>query len=170
KELVLGVRERDIPAGARLFEARTRSHKIPVRGQKDFIPTGWDQQRDRLQQSLDEHWNLVSEERVERLGNLVKAVWISSDMIVELQSPAGKFWQTMGFSAHGKQCLHPEEALYLMEFVSAWAQHLFYQDLPLSIQEGYERFLYSKTMSIQHYQVFGHLKRLGYVVNRFDPR
>uniref|UniRef100_A0A8C8MBL1 tRNA-splicing endonuclease subunit Sen54 N-terminal domain-containing protein n=1 Tax=Oncorhynchus tshawytscha TaxID=74940 RepID=A0A8C8MBL1_ONCTS len=149
-----------------LFEARTRSHKIPVRGQKDFIPTGWDQQRDRLQQSLDEHWNLVSEERVERLGNLVKAVWISSDMIVELQSPAGKFWQTMGFSAHGKQCLHPEEALYLMEFGNL---QVFYQDLPLSIQEGYERFLYSKTMSIQHYQVFGHLKRLGYVVNRFDP-
>lgn len=50
-----------------LFETRTRSHKIPVRGQKDFIPTGSDQQRDRLQQSLDEHWNLVSEERVERL-------------------------------------------------------------------------------------------------------
>ncbi|KAK6311946.1 hypothetical protein J4Q44_G00176100 [Coregonus suidteri] len=149
-----------------LFEARTRSHKIPVRGQKDFIPTGSDRQRDRLQQSLDEHWNLVSEDRVERLGNLVKAVWIPSDRIVELQSPAGKFWQTMGFSAHGKQCLHPEEALYLMECGNL---QVFYQDLPLSIQEGYERFLYSKTMSIQHYQVFGHLKRLGYVVNRFDP-
>ncbi|XP_064843849.1 tRNA-splicing endonuclease subunit Sen54 isoform X1 [Oncorhynchus masou masou] len=149
-----------------LFEARTRSHKIPVRGQKDFIPTGSDQQKDRLQQSLDEHWNLVSEERVERLGNLVKAVWIPSDMVVELQSPAGKFWQTMGFSAHGKQCLHPEEALYLMECGNL---QVFYQDLPLSIQEGYERFLYSKTMSVQHYQVFGHLKRLGYVVNRFDP-
>uniref|UniRef100_A0A8C7NUV6 TSEN54 tRNA splicing endonuclease subunit n=1 Tax=Oncorhynchus mykiss TaxID=8022 RepID=A0A8C7NUV6_ONCMY len=72
----------------------------------------------------------------------------------------------MGFSDHGKQCLHPEEALYLMECGNL---QLFYQDLPLSIQEGYERFLYSKTMSIQHYQVFGHLKRLGYVVNRFDP-
>uniref|UniRef100_A0A8C7GMC4 tRNA-splicing endonuclease subunit Sen54 N-terminal domain-containing protein n=1 Tax=Oncorhynchus kisutch TaxID=8019 RepID=A0A8C7GMC4_ONCKI len=99
-------------------------------------------------------------------GNLVKAVWIPSDMIVELQSPAGKFWQTMGFSAHGKQCLHPEEVLYLMECGNL---QVFYQDLPLSIHEVYERFLYSKTMSVQHYQVFGHLKRLGYVVNRFDP-
>lgn len=32
--------------------------------------------------------------------------------------PQGKFWQTMGFSANGKQCLLPEEALYLMECVS----------------------------------------------------
>lgn len=30
----------------------------------------------------------------------------------------GKFWQTMGFSANGKQLLQPEEALYLMECVS----------------------------------------------------
>ncbi|KAL0993368.1 hypothetical protein UPYG_G00106840 [Umbra pygmaea] len=149
-----------------LFKARTRSHKIPGRGQKDFIPSGSNEQEARLQQNLEEHWSLVLEERVERLGNLVKAVWIPSDRIVELQSPAGKFWQTMGFSVHGKQCLHPEEALYLMECGNL---QVFYQDLPLSIQEGYERFLNSKTMSIQHYQVFGHLKRLGYVVNRFDP-
>ncbi|KAM4597985.1 tRNA-splicing endonuclease subunit Sen54 isoform 2-T2 [Polymixia lowei] len=145
-----------------LFASRSRSHKIPVRGQKDFFPNDSEQQRQHLQQSLDEHWSLVSEERVERLGNLVKALWVPCDQIVELESPAGKFWQTMGFSANGKQYLHPEEALYLMECV-------FYRDLPLSIQEGYERLLSSKTMTLQQYQVFGHLKRLGYVVNRFDP-
>ncbi|KAM6957503.1 tRNA-splicing endonuclease subunit Sen54 [Aplochiton taeniatus] len=108
----------------------------------------------------------MSEERVERLGNLVKAVWIPTDRVVELQSPAGKFWQTMGFSSQGKQCLNPEEALYLMECGNL---QIFYRDLPLSIQEAYERFLSSKTVSLQQYQVFGHLKRLGYVVNRFDP-
>ncbi|KAM3598398.1 uncharacterized protein V6R79_017448 [Siganus canaliculatus] len=46
---------------------------------------------------------------------------------------------------------------------------VFYQDLPLSIQDGYENFLSSSTTSLQQYQVFGHLKRLGYVVHRFDP-
>lgn len=30
----------------------------------------------------------------------------------------GKFWHTMGFSERGKQCLLPEEALYLLECVS----------------------------------------------------
>ncbi|XP_069021606.1 tRNA-splicing endonuclease subunit Sen54 [Embiotoca jacksoni] len=149
-----------------LFAARSRSHKIPVRGQKDFFPDGSKEQRRRLEQSLNEHWSLVSEERVERLGSLVKATWIQSEQIVELESPAGKFWQTMGFSANGKQCLLPEEALYLMESGNL---QVFHEELPLSIQDGYERFLSSGTVSLQQYQVFGHLKRLGYVVHRFDP-
>ncbi|GAA6222102.1 tRNA-splicing endonuclease subunit Sen54 [Lates japonicus] len=156
----------EILSPSELFAARSRSHKIPVRGQKDFFPSDSDEQRRRLEQSLDEHWSLISEERVERLGNIVKATWIPSDQIVELQSPAGKFWQTMGFSADGKQYLLPEEALYLMECGNV---QVFYKDLPLSIQDGYERFLSSDTVSLQQYQVFGHLKRLGYVVHRFDP-
>ncbi|XP_059891865.1 tRNA-splicing endonuclease subunit Sen54 isoform X1 [Gadus macrocephalus] len=147
-----------------LFAARSRSRKLPVRGQKDFYPSGCTQQKQRLQNSLDEHWELVSEERVERLGNLVRGIWNPSDQIVELQSPAGKFWQTMGFSADGKQCLQPEEALYLMECGNL---QVFHRDLPLSIQEGYETFLSSSQLSLQQYQVFGHLKRLGYVVSRF---
>lgn len=115
---------------------------------------------------MEEHWSLISEERVERLGNLVKASWIPSDQIVELQAPAGKFWQTMGFSAEGKQYLLPEEALYLMECGNLL---VFHQGLPLSIQDGYEMFLSSACVSLQQYQVFGHLKRLGYVVHRFNP-
>ncbi|XP_044187013.1 tRNA-splicing endonuclease subunit Sen54 [Thunnus albacares] len=156
----------EILSPSELFAARARSHKIPVRGQKDFFPNDSDEQRERLEQSLNEHWSLISEERVERLGSLVKATWVPSDQIVELQSPAGKFWQTMGFSDNGKQYLLPEEALYLMECGNL---QVFYQDLPLSIQDGYERFLSSNTVSLQQYQVFGHLKRLGYVVHRFDP-
>ncbi|KAM7371492.1 hypothetical protein PAMP_008729 [Pampus punctatissimus] len=72
----------------------------------------------------------------------------------------------MGFSENSKQYLLPEEALYLMECGNV---QVFYQDLPLSIQDGYERFLSSNTVSLQQYQVFGHLKRLGYVVHRFNP-
>ncbi|XP_068581857.1 tRNA-splicing endonuclease subunit Sen54 [Cebidichthys violaceus] len=156
----------EILTPSELFAARSRSHKIPVRGQKDFFPDDSDEQRRRLEQSLNEHWSLVSEERVEKLGNLVKATWIPSEQIVELQSPAGKFWQTMGFSSTGKQFLLPEEALYLMECGNL---QVFHQDLPLSIQDGYEKFLSSSTVSLLQYQVFGHLKRLGYVVHRFDP-
>lgn len=156
----------EILSPSELFAARSRSHKIPVRGQKDFYPNDSEEQRKRLEQSLEEHWSLISEERVERLGNLVKATWVPDEKIVELQSPAGKFWQTMGFSANGKQYLLPEEALYLMECGNLL---VFYRDLPLSIQDGYENFLSSSTVSLLQYQVFAHLKRLGYVVHRFDP-
>ncbi|MBE7326212.1 hypothetical protein IEQ44_16405, partial [Nocardioides sp. Y6] len=81
---------------------------------------------------------------VERHGNLVKARWLPRERIVELQSPAGRFWQTMGFSANGKQYLLPEEALYLMECGSL---QVFHHDLPLSIQEGYESFLSAETLT-----------------------
>ncbi|XP_053095033.1 tRNA-splicing endonuclease subunit Sen54 isoform X3 [Pangasianodon hypophthalmus] len=150
-----------------LFQRRSQNHKIPVRGQKEFLPNDSVQQIACLQKTLDEHWMLVTEERVERVGNLVNADWIPEEKLVKLQSPAGKFWQTMGFSDQGKQCLFPEEALYLME------------------SEGYESFLSDETVTLLQYQtigsggslvplklwsVFGHLKRLGYVVNRFDTR
>lgn len=149
-----------------LFAARNRSHKIPVRGQKDFIPDGSEEQRQRLEHALDEHWSLVSEERVERLGSLVKGVWIPEERVIELQTPAGKFWQTMGFSANGKQYLLPEEALFLMECGNV---QVFFQGLPFSIQDGYENFLSANSITFKQYLVYGHLKRLGYVVLRFDP-
>uniref|UniRef100_A0A3Q2CJD0 tRNA splicing endonuclease subunit 54 n=1 Tax=Cyprinodon variegatus TaxID=28743 RepID=A0A3Q2CJD0_CYPVA len=96
-----------------------------------------------------------------KIGELLRLSWRTKT------SQRGKFWQTMGFSAEGKQYLLPEEALYLMECGSLL---VFNQDLPLSIQDGYEMFLSADAVSLQQYQVFGHLKRLGYVVHRFDLR
>ncbi|XP_072339144.1 tRNA-splicing endonuclease subunit Sen54 isoform X5 [Scyliorhinus torazame] len=119
-----------------LFAARSRDHKIPQRthGQKDFIPDHSEEQTERLRVCREEQWQLLSEERVERLGSLVKAEWKPQESIVELKSNAGKFWHTMGHVENGKQLLYPEEALYLLECV------------------------------------YSHLKRLGYVIMRFDPR
>uniref|UniRef100_A0A670Y105 tRNA splicing endonuclease subunit 54 n=1 Tax=Pseudonaja textilis TaxID=8673 RepID=A0A670Y105_PSETE len=136
----------------KLLAARTRDHKIPQRslGQKDFIPDGAEEQETKLHQCRKEHWELLEEERVVRLGNLVKAEWKPQEGIVELKSPAGKFWHTMGFTQHGKQCLLPEEALYLLECGSL---QLFYKDLPLSVQEAYEELLSPKSVSLLKYQV-----------------
>ncbi|KAJ7427471.1 tRNA-splicing endonuclease subunit Sen54 [Willisornis vidua] len=136
-------------------------------GQKDFLPDGSARQAERLRRCCEEQWRVLLEERVKRPGNLVKAEWKPGQGIVELLSPAGKFWHTMGFSERGKQCLLPEEALYLLECGSV---QLFYRDLPLSIQEAYETLLCQEEMSLSHYQVFSHLKQLGYIVLRFDPR
>ncbi|XP_060748618.1 tRNA-splicing endonuclease subunit Sen54 isoform X3 [Tachysurus vachellii] len=157
----------ELLSSSELFQSRSQSHKIPVRGQKEFLPNKSEQQKACLQKTLDEHWVLVKEERVERVGNLVNAEWIPEEKLVKLKSPAGKFWQTMGYSDQGKQCLFPEEALYLMECGNV---QVFYHDLPISIQEGYESFLSAETVTFIQYQVFGHLKRLGYVVKRFDTR
>uniref|UniRef100_A0A7P0Z4H0 tRNA splicing endonuclease subunit 54 n=1 Tax=Homo sapiens TaxID=9606 RepID=A0A7P0Z4H0_HUMAN len=163
----------EVPAGRvlsarELFAARSRSQKLPQRshGPKDFLPDGSAAQAERLRRCREELWQLLAEQRVERLGSLVAAEWRPEEGFVELKSPAGKFWQTMGFSEQGRQRLHPEEALYLLECGSI---HLFHQDLPLSIQEAYQLLLTDHTVTFLQYQVFSHLKRLGYVVRRFQP-
>ncbi|KAM6162876.1 tRNA-splicing endonuclease subunit Sen54 [Rhynchocyon petersi] len=163
----------EVPAGrvlsARdLFAARARPQKLPQRshGPKDFLPDGSEAQAERLRLCREELWQLLAEERVERLGSLVAAEWKPEGGFVELKSPAGKFWQTMGFSEQGRQRLHPEEALYLLECGSI---QLFHEDLPLSVQEAYQLLLTEDTVTFLQYQVFSHLKRLGYVVRRFQP-
>ncbi|XP_064423630.1 tRNA-splicing endonuclease subunit Sen54 isoform X2 [Latimeria chalumnae] len=161
------VRAGRVLSPAELFAARSREQKLPQRshGQKDFIPDNSEKQAEKLHVCREEQWQLLSEERVERLSSLVKAEWKPRDRVVELKSPAGKFWHTMGHVSKGKQLLHPEEALYLLECGSV---QIFYRDLPLSVQEAFERLLSPKTISLQQYQVYGHLKRLGYVVTRFE--
>nr|XP_012634265.1 tRNA-splicing endonuclease subunit Sen54 isoform X2 [Microcebus murinus] len=163
----------EVPAGRvlsarELLAARSRPQKLPQRshGPKDFLPDGSAAQAERLRLCREELWQLLAEERVERLGSLVAAEWRPEEGSVELKSPAGKFWQTMGFSEQGRQRLHPEEALYLLECGSI---QLFHQDLPLSIQEAYQLLLTEDTVTLLQYQVFSHLKRLGYVVRRFQP-
>ncbi|XP_027968671.1 tRNA-splicing endonuclease subunit Sen54 isoform X1 [Eumetopias jubatus] len=146
----------EVPAGRvlcarELFAARSRSQKLPQRshGPKDFLPDGSAAQAERLRVCREELWQLLAEERVERLGSLVAAEWRPEAGFVELKSPAGKFWQTMGFSEQGRQRLHPEEALYLLECGSI---QLFHQDLPLSIQEAYQLLLTEDTMTFLQYQ------------------
>ncbi|XP_006103494.1 tRNA-splicing endonuclease subunit Sen54 [Myotis lucifugus] len=157
----------EVPAGPvlsarELLAARARPQKLPQR----FLPDGSAAQAERLRLCRAELWQLLAEERVERLGSLVAAEWRPEEGFVELKTPAGKFWQTMGFSEQGRQRLHPEEALYLLECGSI---QLFHEDLPLSIQEAYQLLLTEGTVTFLQYQVFSHLKRLGYVVRRFQP-
>ncbi|KAG9464748.1 hypothetical protein GDO78_019449 [Eleutherodactylus coqui] len=153
---------------AELFAVRSREQSLPQRthGQKDFLPDGSQIQNEKLQICRAERRELLAEEHVERLGSLGAGVWKPEEELVELTLPAGKFWQTMGFTEEGRQCLLPEEAVYLLE---CGTLQLFYRDLPLSVQEAYENLLSRGPVNLLHYQVYGHLKRLGYIVTRFDP-
>ncbi|XP_075701501.1 tRNA-splicing endonuclease subunit Sen54 isoform X2 [Rhinoderma darwinii] len=137
-----------------LFSVRSREQSLPQRshGQKDFLSDGSQIQKEKLRICRTEQWELLAEERVERLGSLGSGVWKPEEELVELTLPAGKFWQTMGFTEGGKQCLLPEEAVYLLEC------------------EAYEELLSRGPVSLLHYQVYCHLKRLGYIVTRFDSR
>ncbi|XP_014442163.1 tRNA-splicing endonuclease subunit Sen54 [Tupaia chinensis] len=165
------VPERRGSVGAReLLAARSRTQKLPQRshGPKDFLPDGSETQAERLRLCRPPPLPGTETDPSPLLarGSLVAAEWRAEEGFVELKTPAGKFWQTMGFSQRGRQRLHPEEALYLLECGSL---QLFHQDLPLSIQEAYQLLLTEDTVTFLQYQVFSHLKRLGYVVRRFQP-
>ncbi|XP_068269171.1 tRNA-splicing endonuclease subunit Sen54 isoform X2 [Nyctibius grandis] len=132
------------PGGSRRPSAAARGRKARQRphGQKDFIPDGSAEQAEKLRLCREQQWQLLSEQRVERLGSLVKAEWKPGQGIVELKSPAGKFWHTMGFTERGKQCLLPEEALYLLECVFSHLKQLGYIVLrfdPSTVPSPYER-------------------------------
>lgn len=50
-----------------LFQACSQSYRIPMKGEKYFLPNDTEQQRVCLQKTFDEHWLLVAEERIERM-------------------------------------------------------------------------------------------------------
>ncbi|XP_055580648.1 tRNA-splicing endonuclease subunit Sen54 isoform X2 [Falco cherrug] len=112
------------PSAAELLAGRGAPQRAS--GPKDFLPDGSAEQAEKLRRCREEQWQLLSEERVGRRRSLVKAEWKPGQGIVELQSPAGKFWHTMGFTERGKQCLLPEEALYLLECVFSHLKQLGY--------------------------------------------
>lgn len=58
-----------LPSASELRAARSRSQKLPQRshGPKDFLPDGSEAQAERLRRCRQELWQLLAEERVERL-------------------------------------------------------------------------------------------------------
>ncbi|KAK3090756.1 hypothetical protein FSP39_014356 [Pinctada imbricata] len=154
-------------AGELIKHSQRANKSLPQRGgHKDFSPDdGWLQAK-RLEKFLEERNECLSEERVERLGSLVQGEWVPEKQLVELHKEMGKFWAQMGFVDEKRMWLYPEEALYLMEsnILEVW-----YRGLPVSIQQAYVAFL-NTDMSDDEYQVYAHLRRLGYVVIRHQGK
>jgi len=148
-----------------LFKYRLkRDNTVPTKGgQKEFEPDGSWMQNKAMEAFLQERTAVLSEPRVEKLKSLVHGVWDEDKKLVNVDKP-GKFWAHMGFTDKRRNWLYPEEALFLMEVNTL---ELCYRDVPLSVQEAYDTLLGSG-VSLPEYQVFAHLRRLGYVVLRFE--
>ncbi|OWF52640.1 tRNA-splicing endonuclease subunit Sen54 [Mizuhopecten yessoensis] len=157
KEKVLSAQE--------LFKYRRPLDKtVPNRGgAKDFEPDGSFLQSKWIESLSQERSKVLREQRVEREGGLVKGEWNKDLQLVELEREMGKFWTYMGFEDSSRKWLFPEEALFLMETNTLVVN---YKGLPLSIQQAYSAFFGTVTMTSECYQVYAHLRRLGYVVLR----
>lgn len=146
-----------------LFKYRIkRDATLPSKGgQKIFEPDDSWIQAKALESFMQERTKLLGEQRVEKLKSLVQGVWEEQRRLISV-SKTGKFWSHMGFTDKRRNWLYPEEALYLMETNTL---EVYYNGLPLSIQEAYTKFM-GPDLSLEEYQVFAHLRRLGYVVLR----
>ncbi|XP_076442668.1 uncharacterized protein LOC143281321 [Babylonia areolata] len=160
-----GHRKAAILSAEELFRWRKKEVlPVPQRGGvKDFEPDGSWLQDKRLETFYGEYMGVLTEPRVEKSGNLVKGSWDSEMKLVNIEKTA-KFWMKMGFANNDRNWLHPEEALFLMEVNCLEVMH---NGVSLSLQEAYSLLLHpSCNISEEEYQVFAHLRRLGYIVLR----
>ncbi|KAL3876800.1 hypothetical protein ACJMK2_034594 [Sinanodonta woodiana] len=155
-------------SGEELFRFRTPLDKsLPQKGGvKDFAPDGSWLQAKKLEKFYEERLQALSEPRVEKSSDLVKGEWNPEKCLVEFEKEKGKFWIHMGFVDVKRKWLYPEEALFLME---TSVLEVWYRGLPISLQQACTFFLVG-SLSMEQYQVYSHLRRIGYVVLRHQGR
>lgn len=72
-------------------------------------------------------------------------------------------WSSFGHGDSGDVFLYPEEALFLME---SGILRVLHNALPASIQQAYGWIDKDAQLTFQHYFVYAHLCRLGFVIQR----
>ncbi|XP_071797261.1 tRNA-splicing endonuclease subunit Sen54-like [Asterias amurensis] len=117
---------------------------------------------EKLKRVYQQQDGLLQEKRVTKLGNLAVGEWNTCKELVEVKVEKGKFWQTMGYHSGGKKYVYAEEGLFLLEMN---CMELMHHGVPLTQQEAYELMI-PEHFSLEHYQVYCHLMRLGYITTR----
>ncbi|CAE1315388.1 TSEN54 [Acanthosepion pharaonis] len=157
-----------ILSGEELYNHSKRAEKsIPSKGgHKDFEPDESCLQAKKMNMFYSRMETLLTEPRTEKLGSLLVGIWDPEKNLVEYKKDARKFWAKMGFVDEKRKWLYPEEALYLMEINCL---EVYNNEVPLSLQEAYHIFIRTPENRNQ-YQVYAHLRRLGYSVIRHQGR
>ncbi|XP_046987976.1 uncharacterized protein LOC124593712 isoform X1 [Schistocerca americana] len=139
---------------------------LPVKGKKEFAPSGSWVERKLLEAARDERHALLKEERVERVGILSVAEWDEKMNVAVVTYSVGKHWENFGHQQGQIKCLNPEEALFLLETSNLLLLH---NNVGLSVQQGYNTLLGQRTgCTLNCYRVFSHLARQGFRLKRHD--
>ncbi|XP_038064318.1 tRNA-splicing endonuclease subunit Sen54-like [Patiria miniata] len=145
-----------------LMNYRRLDSSLPRRGPKEKSPDGSQRQEQKLRSLHEQQITLLKERRVAKLSNLAIGEWSPCKELVEVKVEKGKFWQTMGYHSGGRKYLYAEEGLFLLEMNGMELRH---RGVPLTMQEAYELMI-PEQFSLEHYQVYSHLMRLGYITTR----
>ncbi|KAG2736549.1 hypothetical protein G9P44_000639 [Scheffersomyces stipitis] len=166
------------------------SSGIPKRGEKEFAPDGTQVQNSSLQESRNAMYDALEGVRGHHLKSKLIAVWIASESKCIMPHARGNYFRDMGIPIHiGSKVkdgveLNSLEAVYLVErgSVVIYLGNESYDEFLKSSQESefdYDsliamdlEFLYSVAFnntgySLDQYQIYSYLKRLGYLVQDF---
>ncbi|KAK6459567.1 tRNA-splicing endonuclease subunit sen54 N-term-domain-containing protein [Scheffersomyces xylosifermentans] len=176
-----------------LNKSLTSGTGIPKRGEKEFEPDGTNVQIDSLQESRNAMYEALSGVRGHHLKQKLVGVWDVENGRCIVPHAKGNYFRDVGVPVNignkirGGMSLNPLETVYLVERGSMviYLGNEVYSDFLQSNEDGIEfdydqlvaldlEFLYSlafngKEYSIEKYQVYAYLKRLGYLVQQFKP-
>ncbi|GCF01094.1 tRNA-splicing endonuclease subunit sen54 [Zygosaccharomyces mellis] len=161
-----------------------RSSTLPKRGEKDYEPDGTNVQELLLYRARKSMFDTLSNSaRGSVVKNLVKAYYDPSEHKALILKPRGNFLHTLGkMDRTGTVWLEFYEFVYLAErgtitpFYKMNDIDWINQELPLTIEDLY--MLFKSQEELDKFFVFGHLKRLGFIVlstencldSFFEPR
>ncbi|KAF4617922.1 hypothetical protein D9613_005767 [Agrocybe pediades] len=172
---------------------------IPKRGEKEFEPRaggGTNLQLHVLDRSRAAMLDTLRATRTISSKVISYATWYPAIARAHVTVPRGIHFSNMGHSAprpvSGEESgttekiqkrleLLPEEAIYLIERGSLFCWKQIDLDVgqvpglheiegsPMSVQQAYSEMIGREGLTIEKFQVYAYLKRLGYVVTRTDP-
>ncbi|KAJ7079125.1 tRNA-splicing endonuclease subunit sen54 N-term-domain-containing protein [Mycena belliarum] len=170
---------------------------IPRRGEKEFEPQpggGSGLQVHVLDRSRNAMFDALRATRTISSKAVSYAMWHPQMARAHVITARGTLFTSLGHSAprlivaadgsekyHKRLELLPEEALYLIERGSAFCWKETTLDLsttegledilgpPMSVQQAFSEMIGTEDLTLERYQVYAYLKRLGYVVTRATP-
>lgn len=167
---------------------------IPKRGEKDFEPApggGSGLQVHVLDRARAAMFDALKADRAISSKSISYGIWFPQISRVHVTVARGIHFSVMGHSAARPTSINndsmklqkrlellPEEALYLIERGALFCWKDIPTDLtglddiqgaPMSVQQAFAEIIGKEDLTLEKYQVFAYLRRLGYVVTRTDP-
>ncbi|KAF9007910.1 tRNA-splicing endonuclease subunit sen54 N-term-domain-containing protein [Cyathus striatus] len=170
---------------------------IPKRGEKEFEPRGaggTNLQLHVLERSRMAMFETLRTTRATSSKTLSYAIWYPELARAHVTITRGVHFSSMGHSAprtvtreDGSEVVQkrlellPEETIYLIERGSLFCYKKIGVDIenvpgleevpgaPISVQEAYSDMIGKEDLTLEKFQVYSYLRRLGYMITRTDP-